>query len=92
MKFTLEVRMVKEADLKSSVPFMPEEDEYELYLDALREELSCVAAVSEVMRTGSRFNLVTTRPMPVGELKVLIRPAFTGSLTMNLRYLSLDEA
>lgn len=91
MKFTLAVRMVQGVDLNSSTPFLPDQDEYEIHLDALRDELALIEAVSTVARCGSTFDLVTTRRIPTSELKALIKPVFMGSVAMNLRYLSLVE-
>jgi hypothetical protein len=91
MKFILEVRMIEERDLRRTTPFLPEDEEYERDLSALREDLSHIDAISEVRRDASTFQIVTTSSMLPEDLGVLIKPVFTPEIMKSLRFVCLIE-
>lgn len=92
MKFTLEVRMVDEWDLCSDTRFLPEDDEYEIFLNALLDDLSRLDGVSRVVRSTSIFQIETTCSVHLTDLKHLLKPAFTPSMMLKLRFVSLVDA
>ncbi len=59
MRFTFEVRKIDERCLSPATPFLPEDDEYEMYLSALLEDFSRVDVICEVNRDGSIFQIET---------------------------------
>lgn len=78
-------------ELCAERPSQPDEDEFDMYLNALYEELSCIQGVSKVMRKVSIFQ-VETNNSTLPEVKELLRPALTSSVMSNLRLVSLLES
>lgn len=91
MNFTLEVRMIDERDLSPDTSFLPEDDEYEMYLSALLEDLSRIDVICEVKTEESRFQIETTCSMLPADLRAFIKPMITSNIINNLRFVSLLE-
>lgn len=91
MRFSLIVRAVDDRDLGSDTPTTPDPDEYEMYLKALQEELSSVDGILRVTADGSALEIETARPMMVKELREAIKPALSGGIAQNLRFVDLVE-
>lgn len=90
--FVLRVRSIEVGDLRRSVPFIPDEDEYSMYLDALRDEMASNQVIAAVVRTDSAFEVSVSRPISAKELCALLKPHFAGDLFDKLRCVSLEEA
>ena len=60
MKYQLSIRKIKESDLSVNRPFMPENENYELYLLALAEDIKNLHYVSELIQSGNDL-LVTIK-------------------------------
>jgi hypothetical protein len=58
MQYQLSIRKVTELDLSVNRPFMPEDEDYEMYLSALIEDIQNLDYVTELNQNGS--NLVIT--------------------------------
>ncbi len=91
MRFTLEVRKIDERCLSSATPFLPEDDEYEMYLNALLEDFSRVDVICEVSRDGSIFQIETNCSMLPADLQAIIKPILKSDIINNLRFVSLLE-
>lgn len=89
--FNLIVRPVTEADLSLSTPFVPDVDEYEMYLRALCEELSLIKEIEKVTQDESSLSIETNVPLTEEELKSRIKPVFTQEIMGNLRFVSLAK-
>ncbi len=48
MKYRLQIRRINESDLGAECPFMPEEDDFEIYLHALIEDVKSIEVVVSV--------------------------------------------
>jgi hypothetical protein len=92
MKFFLKVRILEERDLCQTAPFIPEDEDYEMYLDTLNEDLSRIDAISEVVQNGSAFTIKTNYSFEIEEVKSIIKPVFTETILKNLRIVSLLES
>ena len=92
MNFFVTVRSVDERDINRETPFLPDEEEYEMHLSALREDFSRIAGVSIVERTGSFFRIETANAMLPTDLKRLLKSAFTPDMMMQLRVVSIAES
>ena len=89
MIFVLKMRPLTEEDLSPSNPFLPEHDEYEMYLRALCEDLTRVDGILEVVQKSSSLSIEINEPLTVEELKKRIKPVFTGEMMKNLMFVSL---
>lgn len=90
MKFILHVRKVDERDLNSGTPFLPDDEDYEMYLNAFQDDLAGIGLVSEIVRTGSIFQIETAQPINSDQLRDVLKP-FLQATGANLRFVSLDE-
>lgn len=90
MKLVLTIRRREEsmACVKSSTS--RDEEEYEMYLDALCHELSCAEGVSEVVRDESTLQVTITSPT-LTIAKGLLKPALTSSVMSELQLASILE-
>jgi len=88
MKFILNVRKVEERDLNSRTPFLPDGEEYEMYLNAFHNELSGISIFSKVVRSGSSFEIETAQPTDEEKLRELLKPILQATVE-NLRFVSL---
>lgn len=91
MRFTLEVRKIDERCLSSVTPFLPEDDEYEMYLNALLEDFSRIEVICEVSRDGSIFQIETNCSILPADLQAIIKPILKSDIMNNLRFVSLLE-
>lgn len=91
MKFILEIRPLTEKDLSSSVPFLPEDGGYEMYAQALSEDVAQVEGVLHVSQGNSCLYIETEDHLSQEELKNWIKPMFTETIMQNLRFVSLAE-
>ena len=91
MKFTLEIRPLTESDLSSSTPFLPEEGDYEMYVQALSEDIAQLEGILHVTQGNACLYIETEEPLGQEELKKRIKPIFTETIMQNLRFISLAE-
>ena len=89
--FNLIVRPVTEADLSLSTPFVPDVDDYVMYLQALCEELSLIGEIEKITQTESSLSIETNVPLTEEELKSRIKPVFTEEIMSKLRFVSLAK-
>lgn len=92
MIFILKMRSVSESDLSSSTPFLPEEDDYDMYLRALCEDLAQIDEIIEVTQNNLSLYIETKEPIGEEELKQRIKPVFTEDIMKNLRFVSLVKS
>ncbi|WP_423680483.1 hypothetical protein [Undibacterium sp. WLHG33] len=92
MKFILNVRKIEESDVRSSTPFVPDEEDYEMCLKAFADDISGISGISKVVQSGSSIFIDTASSIGQGELKALIKPAFDTNTMQNLRFVSLVES
>lgn len=58
MQYQLSIRKITESDLSVKRPYMPENENYEMYLSALAEDINNLEFVCKLQQNGS--NLVVT--------------------------------
>lgn len=92
MIFILKMRPLNEKDLTASNPFLPEDDDYDMYLRALQEDLTQIDGITEVTKNNSSLCIETNEALSEDELKRRIKPVFTESLMSNLRFVSLVKS
>jgi hypothetical protein len=89
MIFILTIRPVAEGDLSPSTPFLPENDEYDIYLLALFEDLKQISVIKMVTPNNSSFSIETVERLSLDKLKKLIKSLFTEDLKRYIRFVSL---
>ncbi len=90
MKYELKMRCVEVRDICTNRPFLPNNEDYEIYLNALFSELSCIDCFSELDRVKNdvfRFDANYS----LEEVKELIKPSLTSSLSEFLVFDDLKE-
>jgi len=92
MVFTLKIRPLTDNDLSRLNPFLPEEDEYEIFLQALCEDLAKTDEILKVTQDNSLLFLETNEVFSEVELKKKIKPVFTDALMEKLRFVSLVKS
>jgi len=91
MKFSLKIRRIEESDLNSKILFMPDDDDYAMYLNSLEEDIAGIDSVSQVTKNGSTLTIETNHPIDVQELKRLIKPFLSDTIMQNLHIESFTE-
>lgn len=91
MKFILEIRPLTEKDLSSLAPFLPEDGDYEMYVQALSEDIAQVNGILQVTQANSCLYIETEESLSQEELKKRIKTLFTETIMQNLRFVSLAE-
>lgn len=76
MKFYLTVRPFEEKDICSDTPFMPNPDNFEMYLQAFIEDIQMVETVSGVSTDGKDLSFVIETQSSEQELLELMKPLF----------------
>ena len=76
MKFCLKVRPFEEKDICSKAPFMPNPDNFEMYLQAFIEDIQMVETVSGVSTDGENLSFVIETQSSKQELLELMKPLF----------------
>lgn len=76
MKFYLTVRPFEEKDISSDTPFMPNPDNFEMYLQAFIEDIQMVETVSGVSTDGENLSFVIETQSSKQELLELMKPLF----------------
>ena len=91
MKFILEIRPLAENDLSPSAPFLPEDGDYEMYVQALSEDIAQLEGVLQVAQDKACLYIETEESLGQDELKKRIKPMFTETIMQNLRFVSLAK-
>ena len=76
-------------DLNNHCPLIPETEEYEMYLDALVDDISKLPQIKSVVRKDSIFYIATKYTLDVQELKKQIQPYLTNDRCCQYRMESL---
>lgn len=92
MIYILKVRPVDEGDLSSSTPFLPEVDDYEMYVGALRDDLEKIDGIIGVVKNNSSLSIEIDESISEEELKKRVRPVFSEDLLRSLRFVSLVKS
>ena len=50
MKYKLPIRKINESDIGADCPFMPEDDDFDMYLDALKEDIQNLDVVISLIQ------------------------------------------
>lgn len=79
MKFELKMRELKESDLRAECPFLPEPENYEIYLNALVEDIDQLEAVNIASRVGSTITIEVNKSIYPEELRLAIKPFISSS-------------
>lgn len=91
-RFVLQVRSLQVGDLNPTIPFVPEPDDYFLYLDALQNDISAIHVVDAVTRTDSVFKISTSTSISEAELRKFLKSLFGDNYFDKLRCTLLTEA
>jgi len=55
MEYKLQIRQINESDLNRTCPFIPEKEEYEMYVDALKEDIQALDVVVSIEQVSDFF-------------------------------------
>jgi hypothetical protein len=76
MNFRLKVRPFEEKDICSDAPFMPNPDNFEMYLQAFIEDIQMLETVRSISRDGEGLSFVIETQSSEQELLELMKPLF----------------
>jgi hypothetical protein len=60
MQYQLSIRKINESDLSVNRPFMPEDEDYEMYLSAFIEDVQNLECVTDLITNGNGNGIVIT--------------------------------
>jgi len=89
MKFILQIRQLTEKDLSRSAPYLPNNGDYEIYSQALCDDIANLKEISRVTQENSSLLIEINEPLSENKLRKLIKPFFTIEMMKNLRFVSL---
>jgi hypothetical protein len=89
VKFELRIRALTQSDADRSKCFLPESCEYEMYLDALVDDLRAVPIVAASHRTGNSIDIETHSPLEAMDLRDIIKPHFSNERFVQYRFVSI---
>lgn len=76
MKFCLTVRPFEEKDICSDAPFMPNPDNFEMYLQAFIEDIQILETVRSISRDGEGLSFVIETQSSEKELLEMMKSFF----------------
>lgn len=88
-KFELIVRELTQSDSDRSLSFVPERHDYEMYLSALVDDLSSVAAIAATQVNGNSIIIETHAPLGAKDITEMIKPYFSNERFDQYRLVSL---
>ena len=89
LKFELCVRDPASADGNLGKSYVPESHEYEMYLNALVDDLKSVPAVLAIQRRGNSIIVETRTPFEAKDLREEMKPYFSNGRFDQYRFVSL---
>lgn len=92
MKYALTIKLAAvDTTEGGSVHDAEEEGESSMYYSALAEDIGSIPGVNIVEIVGSIFHIETIKTLGHAELKLLLKPLFSGSRFEIYRFVSLDR-
>ncbi len=88
MNFRLKVRPFEEKDICSDAPFMPNPDNFEMYLQAFIEDIQMLETVRSISRDGEGLSFVIETQSSEQELLELMKSLFQREFN-RLRYVKM---
>ena len=89
VKFELRIRALTKPDADRGKIFLPESHEYEMYLDALVDDLKSVPVIVSSRRSGNSIVIETRTPLEAKDLRGAIKPYFANERFGQYRFVSL---
>ena len=88
MKYKLVTREVEDKDIGVECPFMPEDGEYELYLNSLFQLISELEIVTDASLKGKTISIEVAQNECSENLRELVKPLIQGDTFTKLRVVS----
>ncbi len=76
MKYRISFRELNESNINNQCPFLPEADEFGMYLQAITQDINGLAGVTDVSAHEVNNLIVTTRDVDLQTLKAELKPLF----------------
>ncbi|WP_201590524.1 hypothetical protein [Psychrobacter sp. Pi2-51] len=90
MQYQLSIRKITESDLSVYRPFMPENENYEMYLSAFVEDINNLEFVSKLQQNGSDVIVTIENDSDFEQLdkaaKKLLSGSYYDKLVLNKRF------
>jgi len=91
MNFKLKVRNLDENDLKTKCPFLPEDEDYSMYLISLVEDIKNLEEVESAELKDTLIIIKLNKSLEENYLNDLIKPFFGGDRFCQYRFVSLEH-
>ena len=88
--YVLTLRRIKESDLKASLPFLPEDEEIEIFLQSIEGELTALDCIVKAKREGMIFSLELSPDFSIEQLRGELKPILSGRAAEIVRFISLE--
>lgn len=79
MKYQLSIRKIKESDLSVNRPFMPDNENYEMYLSAFIEDIDNLEFVSKLQKNGNNLIITIKNDSDFEQLYEAVKKLLNGS-------------
>ena len=87
MQYKLAIRKIIESDLSVNRPFMPEDENYEMYLSALVEDIENIECVTELLQNGNDLVITIENESEFNQLhtgvKYLLNNSYNDKLVVD---------
>ncbi|QCU76365.1 hypothetical protein FFU37_18010 [Pseudoalteromonas distincta] len=93
MQYQLSIRKINESDLSVIRPFMPEDENYEMYFSALVEDIEDLDCVAKLTHNGSDLIITIGKESSSEQffeaVKVLLNSSYSDKLIANSGFIKL---
>lgn len=89
MKYIMTMRELGENDLRAECPFLNEKEQYEMYLDALVEDIFNLSVVSNASRVDNKI-IIETTDSAYKDLSEAMKPFVGGERCCQYRVVALS--
>ncbi|MFS1437427.1 hypothetical protein [Shewanella sp. 10N.286.48.A6] len=79
MQYQLSIRKVNESDLSVNRPFMPEDEDYEMYLSAFIEDVQKLECVTELITNGNGLVIAIKNESDFEQLHTAVKHLLNNS-------------
>lgn len=79
MQYQLSIRKIKESDLNVNRPFMPEDQDYEMYLSAFIEDVQNLDCVTELVTNGDSLVITIENESDFEQLHAAVKHLLNNS-------------
>lgn len=92
MKFEMKMRRIKESDIRAECPFLPDPDDYEMYLDSLVDDIKSLEFIRHVERVEDVISFKVKDGINEEVIRHKIKPFITDERSCQYRVVEMKRS